>query len=203
MLVFLQSHFKVKYNVYYAFNGEEALRKIKWIPLPDLIISDIMMDEMDGNEFYEELKKDNTLNNIPFIFLTAKSTSDDKIKGLLKGAVDYIYKPFLIDELAAKVDSITKNRENQRKINIDEFEKKLHDLLNKKNRINYEHLFKKYKINPKEKIVIMLLKDGLEYKEIGVELNLSLSGVKKRIYNIYKKCGVQNKLELFNLFYDY
>ena len=87
------------YNIFYAFNGKEALEKIKNMPKPDIIISDIMMDVMDGYEFYTELLKDFNFKSVPFIFLTAKTGIDDRLSGLRKGAVDFITKPFNIDDI--------------------------------------------------------------------------------------------------------
>ena len=58
------------------------MKKISNIPKPNLIISDIMMDEMDGYEFYDRLVVNPKYNAIPFIFLTAKTTHNEKIIGL-------------------------------------------------------------------------------------------------------------------------
>ncbi|WP_205749255.1 response regulator [Desulfopila sp. IMCC35008] len=81
------------YRVSIATNGAEAL-EVAHSQLPDLILLDIMMPEMDGYEVCRRLKKDTTTNNIPIIFVTAKSELGDEQKGLQLGAVDYITKPF-------------------------------------------------------------------------------------------------------------
>jgi two-component system NtrC family sensor kinase len=65
---------------------------------------------MDGYEFFEEVSKNEGYKDIPFLFLTAKTTQDEKIKGLASGAIDYIYKPFSIDEFLYKVSSIINNQ---------------------------------------------------------------------------------------------
>jgi DNA-binding response OmpR family regulator len=95
------------YNVLVAVNGSEAIKKLKTNSLmPDLFICDVMMDTMDGYQFREINSKDAKYNHIPFIFLTAKSEKVDKVKGLKLGAIDFIMKPFSINELMQKVESI-------------------------------------------------------------------------------------------------
>lgn len=95
------------YNILVANNGQRALSKLnECTTLPSLIISDIMMDEMDGITFQKKLLEDKNYKNIPFIFLTAKSDEEESIKGLESGAVDYLAKPFSIPILKAKIKSL-------------------------------------------------------------------------------------------------
>lgn len=92
------------YEVTSAENGQEAIDIIDyWIP--DLIICDIMMPVMDGFMFHEILLENKTLNAIPFIFLTAKNSSDIQKKCLLDGADDFISKPFKFDDLIETIQS--------------------------------------------------------------------------------------------------
>ena len=92
---------KEGYNIIKAYNGNEALEKIKENEI-HLIILDIMMPEKDGLETLEEIRKD---KSIPVILLSAKSEDYDKIGGLNQGADDYITKPFNPLELIARVNS--------------------------------------------------------------------------------------------------
>ena len=92
---------KEGYNIIKAYNGNEALEKVKGNEI-HLIILDIMMPEKDGLETLEELRKD---KSIPVILLSAKSEDYDKIGGLNQGADDYITKPFNPLELIARVNS--------------------------------------------------------------------------------------------------
>jgi len=205
MLSFLQSNLYDDYNIYIAHNGLEALNKIDNIPKPDLIISDIMMDEMDGYEFYDGLSNKSKYDDIPFIFLTAKMSRLEKLNGLKKGAVDYVFKPFLFDELKSKINSLLKLIERQNKKRITNINNKISKLLQEENFLNNEGLnfniiYNDYKINKTEKEIVALLIKGLEYKEICSRLNLSLGAVRKKIHIIYKKFKVQNKIELVNIF---
>lgn len=90
------------YQLGIAFNGVEALKFLDE-SLPDLILLDIMMPEMDGLEFCKKLKSNKNLSHIPVIFLTAKSEPEDIVKGFEAGGVDYVTKPFINAELLARV----------------------------------------------------------------------------------------------------
>ena len=88
----------------------EAVRE----QLPDLILMDIMMPEMDGLQALRLLKQDRRTAGVPVIFLTAKSSEIDKVKGLDLGAEDYITKPFGLLELAARVRAALRRQPPER-----------------------------------------------------------------------------------------
>jgi len=92
------------YNITFAVSGAVALQKVKSIDF-DLILLDVMMPEMDGFEVCEQLKADPETKNIPVIFLTAKTETENIVKGFELGAVDYVTKPFNTDELLARVNT--------------------------------------------------------------------------------------------------
>jgi signal transduction histidine kinase len=99
------------YIVSPASGGLEALRTINEdTSLPDLILLDIMMPDLDGMEVCKRLKADARTTRIPVIFLTAKSETGDIIEGFLAGAADYITKPFNREELLARVDVQIRNK---------------------------------------------------------------------------------------------
>ena len=85
-----------------AMNGKQALDTVSKIK-PDLILLDVMMPIMDGHEVCRQLKQSEATKEIPVIFITAKSETEDIIKGFELGAVDYITKPFIGSELLARV----------------------------------------------------------------------------------------------------
>ena len=92
------------YEVGSANDGYKALKFIENIK-PDLILLDIMMPGMDGFEVCEKLKADMETSYIPIIFLTAKTNSEDIVKGFKVGGVDYVSKPFNSEELLARVNT--------------------------------------------------------------------------------------------------
>lgn len=91
---------KNNYSVDSCFDGQEALDFISYSEY-DLIITDIMMPNIDGYEFIDKLRAN--MNTTPVIMLTAKDALEDKIVGLDSGADDYIVKPFEFDELLARI----------------------------------------------------------------------------------------------------
>ena len=93
----------LRYVVETAVDGEEALDKIFSAPF-DLIVMDIMMPKLDGLDVLQKLRKSGV--DTPVIMLTAKGDVDDKIKGLDRGADDYIAKPFSLDELLARMRAL-------------------------------------------------------------------------------------------------
>jgi signal transduction histidine kinase len=93
------------YRVVTAEDGNVGFKKAKEI-LPDLILSDVMMPPPDGFELRRLMSLDPQLCSIPFIFLTAKSDSDDKVNAISDGADDYITKPFVTNELIARVGAV-------------------------------------------------------------------------------------------------
>ena len=98
------AHILVKENYYIiaALNGRQAFKIIAH-RLPDLVLLDIQMPEMDGFEICKKLKKSSVTRDIPIIFLTAKTDSKYIVKGFELGAVDYVTKPFRAPELLARV----------------------------------------------------------------------------------------------------
>jgi signal transduction histidine kinase len=93
------------YRAVAAEDGSAGLQKAREL-LPDLIISDVMMPPPDGFELKRILGGDPKLASIPFIFLTARSGTNDRISGIQDGADDYISKPFDTEELLARIDAL-------------------------------------------------------------------------------------------------
>ena len=110
---YIQQIFKDDYRTTTANNGKEGLKKTKK-ELPTLIISDVMMPEMDGITFCHKLKTDFEISHIPIVLLTARTASLFKIEGLKTGADDYITKPFIPEELRLRVRNIIKARKEAR-----------------------------------------------------------------------------------------
>jgi len=93
------------YRVVTAMNGDDGYIKAK-LSQPDLIVSDVMMPSLNGFEMKEQMSSDPQLAPIPFIFLTARTASEDRVSGIRGGADDYITKPFVTEELIARIEAV-------------------------------------------------------------------------------------------------
>lgn len=110
---FLVDSLEENYTVFEAENGVETLTIIEKENI-DIIISDIMMPEMDGLELCRQIKSNAAYSHIPLILLSAKTDMPTKIEGLNKGADVYLEKPFSTEQLKAQIGSIIANRNNIR-----------------------------------------------------------------------------------------
>ena len=114
LLMLMKQLLKPYYQVYLANNGVEALKIVHEKEL-DMIISDVMMPEMDGYELTRTLKSDDNYNHLPIILLSAKTQEEDKQEGLLVGADDYLVKPFRLGDLKLRIDNIVENRKRMQR----------------------------------------------------------------------------------------
>lgn len=113
LLNYIVESLPAHYRVSRAYNGREGL-DMAVEQIPDLIISDIMMPEMDGLTLCIKLKSDLLTSHVPVILLTAKTTFEDKMAGLETGADEYLSKPFKVRELQLRVQNLLANRNKQR-----------------------------------------------------------------------------------------
>lgn len=109
ILDFLERILKNKYTIYRAENGHESL-KILSAEAVQLVVSDVMMPEMDGFALCKKIKSNFEFSHIPVILLTAKNTIKSKVEGLELGADAYIEKPFSKEHLLAQIASLITNR---------------------------------------------------------------------------------------------
>lgn len=191
------------FNIFYAANGIKALDKRKEIPKPDIIIYNCKMDIKDSYEFYDNLLKDEKFKDIPLFLLTPPMDQKEKINAFKKGIIDVIHKPVDMEELAEKVRSFLSNRRAFTELQRKRLERKISLLLRKTGDdefLNFEKKCSLHRISPREKSVLREILLGLQTKEIAVKLFISIHTVKKHIRTIYKKCNVQNRVELVNCF---
>ncbi|MBW7833709.1 MAG: two-component system response regulator [Simplicispira suum] len=104
-LVFMSSLLGEHYRVKVANSGARALKAAQAAPVPDLVLLDIMMPDMDGYEVCRQLKADDATRDIPVIFLTARADTEDERKGFALGAVDYVTKPISPPIVLARVQT--------------------------------------------------------------------------------------------------
>jgi signal transduction histidine kinase/DNA-binding response OmpR family regulator len=110
VIFYLQKCLRDKYQIHTAKTGIEGLH-MAFEVIPDFIISDVMMPEMDGFELCKRLKSDIKTSHIPIVLLTAKVDVDSKIEGLKKGADAYLTKPFNKEELTVRINQLLNLRQ--------------------------------------------------------------------------------------------
>ncbi len=113
MRSFIKSELKKEYNIIEAGDGLEGLKKAS-DQIPDLIVCDVMMPNMDGIEMCSKIKSNIETSHIPFILLTAKVDTETRYAGIETGADDYIPKPFEMEYLSIRIKNLLDSREKLR-----------------------------------------------------------------------------------------
>ncbi|AZU63866.1 response regulator transcription factor [Neobacillus mesonae] len=126
------------YEIHSADNGIDALKKTKTI-IPDLIILDLMLPDISGEEVCRLVRKE---SDVPILMLTAKSSEDDRINGIVMGADDYLTKPFSPREVVVRVQAILRRVKKADKVDRIEFNrgKLVIDLMKKEVTINGQYI---------------------------------------------------------------
>lgn len=200
----MQNEMADEYNFYYAFNGRNALDKLVTIHKPDIIISGIVMEPVDGYEFLKELRENKGMEDIPFVFLSVKTGPSEIIKGLQHGAVDYIEKPFNMELFKEKIRTLLHIRENFIKKEMERMERRISEAIRTRDLaiFKFNRNITKYNISAQERKVIQYLIKGFNISEIAEKLSLSHHTVRNHIRHIYVKCKVDNRARLMCLFLE-
>lgn len=109
--LFLKELLQEHYNIILAENGNEGYHHAE-NNIPDLILSDVMMPELDGIDMCKKLQANHLTKHIPIILLTAKNSTNSRLEGLQSGAIEYINKPFNTNELLLKIQNILISKEH-------------------------------------------------------------------------------------------
>ena len=110
---FIRANLSGNYQVLGAENGRIGIN-MAFSMMPDIIVTDILMPDIDGISLCKQFKNDDRTSHIPVIMLTAKSTMTEKLEGLRSGADDYIVKPFQMDELKVRIANLLSLREKMK-----------------------------------------------------------------------------------------
>ena len=188
MVEYLKRELSEVYNIHVAHNGEEAYDKVKQIN-PDLVLSDILMPKMNGLELCEKLKGKTAYSQIPVILLTAKSSDQDKLEGIEKGADAYIVKPFKLDFLHAKIKNLIEDRQKMKQFFASH--KEVEDFEIDPER---EHFLKQA-----EKVVYDNLHiEDFDSQEFAKKMNLTYSTLYNKLKQ-YADCSVSGYVRMIRL----
>ncbi|MBD0336007.1 MAG: response regulator transcription factor [Cyanobacteria bacterium Co-bin13] len=172
------------YRVVTAGNGREALDVLEAL-LPDMIICDVMMPEMDGYAFVKQVRETPETEWIPILFLSAKGQSQDRVKGLNTGADVYMVKPFEPEELVAQVESSLKQASRLIK----------QQTKTGSNSPVIQVAFD-VELTPTELRVVQFVARGMANREIADELQVSQRTIESHVSNMLGKTGLHNRTEL-------
>jgi DNA-binding NarL/FixJ family response regulator len=172
------------YQVMTVNNGCQALELLEK-DIPDIVICDVMMPEVDGYEFLKSLREHQDIGWIPVLFLSALGQSLDRIKGLNLGANAYMNKPFEPEELLAQIKSIL-NQSSQLQQHVNAIPP-----LTPPIQVNHE-----VKVTSSELKILREVAKGFGNKKISTELKLSQRTVESHISNLLSKTGLKNRTEL-------
>jgi DNA-binding NarL/FixJ family response regulator len=193
------------YSVQTANNGNEGWEMVQRFT-PDLVISDVMMPQVDGYQLLKRLRDDVRFQALPVIFLTARGMTSDRIQGYDAGCDAYLPKPFDPDELVAVIKSILTRQkaaqagsgdmENPDVAELARQIKEIKALLTQKNVFQTSITPIKIDFTPREQSVLELVVDGLMNKEIARRLETSVRNVEKYVSRLFTKTGTNSRTEL-------
>ena len=178
---------------------------------PDAIISDVMMPEISGIDFLREIRSNPSpmIHNLPFILLTAKGMTEDRIRGYDAGTDAYLMKPFDPEELVAMLDQMIQRKDlfsADESLSVDELRKDLFEvrtlieekgnLLSESSNNDVDRSSNNSIISEIEMEILVLLCEGYMNKEIASELQYSTSRVEKHLTSMFRKTGCNNRTEL-------
>jgi DNA-binding response OmpR family regulator len=181
------------YTVSLAVSGEEAVELSSAGHVPDIILLDIAMPDMDGYETLDKLRGLEDMQDVPVIFLTSMTTPESELQGLESGATDYIKKPFTRELLLARVKRHLENGRRLRQLSILEKEKQAAGIDEKKLRQAATGL------SETEQKMLRLIILGYSNREIADALHYSYNYVKRIVSTIYEKKFVGTRAELKKL----
>jgi len=192
------------YTVDVASNAKDGLDLARQ-KLPDLIITDIMMPQVDGYQFLKQLRDDPQFKTLPVVFLTARGMTSDRIQGYNAGCDAYLSKPFDPDELVAIVQNLLEKQVALREAasdegyNIADLARQIAEIkaiLTQRGAFPQATTSLKLDLTPREESVLELVVDGLMNKQIASRLDTSVRNVEKYVSRLFTKTGTTSRTEL-------
>jgi DNA-binding NarL/FixJ family response regulator len=186
-----------------ASNAQEGWEKLQ-LATPDVLISDIMMPQVDGYEFLEQVRGDVRFKSLPVIFLTARGMTSDRIQGYSAGVDAYLPKPFDPEELVAIVTNLIGRQEDRTPEggavpDIAAMARQIEEikaLLTQRGNITKTPSPIRIDFTPREQDVLNKVAEGLMNKEIASRLDTSVRNVEKYVSRLFSKTGTNSRTEL-------
>ena len=188
---------KRDYVVQNAASGIEGLEVFEQDP-PDLIVSDVMMPEMDGFEFCRRMRASREGQLVPLIFLSSRGDVEDRIQGHVLGADDYLIKPFEPRELIAKIES---QLERSRRIHAEIIRLMQHAKV-MPTETEKRHHPEPLPLTPAEEKVFWEVVQGFTNRQIGDRLFISPRTVQTHLSNILGKLNLDNRAQLVRFAFE-
>jgi DNA-binding NarL/FixJ family response regulator len=188
------------YSVVMAENGQNALAMVSQYQ-PHLIVTDVTMPQMDGYELIRQVRRQPAFRLLPVIFLTARTNTDERIKGYQLGCDAYLPKPFELDELAAVVRNLLERSqmmESEWRLRMRSSETTEELALADKH-----HSTVALDLTPREQDVLAELVEGLSNGQIGDRLHLSPRTIEKHVSSLLRKTDTNNRAELVRFAMDH
>lgn len=186
------------YSVQEATSGTEALHLFEQNP-PDVVVSDVMMPEMDGWEFCRRLRAMRSGQLVPFIFLSSRKEVDDRIQGHQIGADDYLIKPFDPKELVAKIEA---QLERSRRIHSEIIRLMQQSHLSQPAQEQAPPAPQPLPLTPAEEKVFWEVIQGFTNKQIGDRLFVSPRTVQTHLSNILSKLHLESRSQLIRYAFE-
>lgn len=193
------------FKVHVASNAREGWDLLQHLA-PDLVISDIMMPQVDGYQFLKQLREDPRYQALPVVFLTARGMTTDRIQGYNAGCDAYLSKPFDPDELVAIVTNLLDRRSavmqpagDGQAPDIAEMARQIAQIkamLDHRGSIAQTPSPINLDLTPREQSVLELVAEGLMNKEIARRLETSVRNVEKYVSRLFGKTGTNSRTEL-------
>ncbi len=191
------------FTVQVASNAAEAWQILQK-NTPDLVISDIMMPQVDGYQFLKQMREDPRFQTLPVVFLTARGMKSDRIQGYQAGCDAYLPKPFEPDELVAIVKNLVERRAATAKTansvtDIEDIARQIEiirRMLEQSGGIVQNATAIRISLTPREQSVLDLVAAGLMNKEIARRLETSVRNVEKYVSRLFSKTGTNSRTEL-------
>jgi len=193
------------YLVVMAEDGKKALAQVDQFQ-PHLIVTDVVMPQMDGYELVRQVRLKPSLRLLPVIFLTARTNTEERIRGYQLGCDAYLPKPFELPELGAVIGKLLERSQ------LIQSEWRLHTQSQSDDRVADDRLLhrthaiamvKNLDLTLREQGVLSLLTDGLSNNQIGDRLHLSSRTVEKYVSSLLRKTNTSNRAELVRFAMDH